>query len=135
MSAPSGPAPAYAAHFPDQLAVPGARIPTLAEVFALVRRSGNLHVRLNIETKIDPGHSDESPNPDEFVTILLKLLDKEKFAGRVMVQSFDWRTLQLVQQRAPSIPTVVSDPADGRYGERLPRQAIGLDRRLRSDAL
>jgi len=24
----------------------------------------------------------------------------------VMVQSFDWRTLQLVQQRAPTIPTV-----------------------------
>jgi glycerophosphoryl diester phosphodiesterase len=78
----------------------------LAEVFALVHKSGNTHVRLNIETKIDPNHSDESPDPDKFVTILLKLVDKEKFAGRVIVQSFDWRTLVLVHQRAPSIPTV-----------------------------
>jgi len=44
----------YAARFPDQLAIPGTRIPTLAEVFDLVRRSGDRHVRLNIETKIDP---------------------------------------------------------------------------------
>jgi glycerophosphoryl diester phosphodiesterase len=100
------PGSAYAAHFPDQLAVPGTPIPTLAEVFALVRKSGNTHVRLNIETKIDPNHPDESPDPDRFVTLLLDLLRKENFADRVMVQSFDWRTLQLVQQRAPSIPTV-----------------------------
>jgi glycerophosphoryl diester phosphodiesterase len=100
------PGSAYAAHFPDQLSVPGTPIPTLAEVFALVRKSGNRHVRLNIETKIDPNHPDESPSPEQFVRILLKLLDKEHFADRVMVQSFDWRTLRLVQERAPAIPTV-----------------------------
>ena len=102
------PGSAYAAHFPDQLLT--APNPTLAEVFALVHKSGNTHVRLNIETKIDPNHSDESPDPDKFVTILLKLVDKEKFAGRVIVQSFDWRTLVLVHQRAPSIPTVFLNP-------------------------
>src|SRR5471032_3246667 len=48
------PGSAYAAQFPDQHAVPGTRIPTLAEVFGLVRKSGDSHVRLNIETKIDP---------------------------------------------------------------------------------
>ncbi len=96
----------YAAHFPDQLSVPGTPIPTLAEVFALVRKSGNTHVRLNIETKIDPNHPDQSPDPQHFVSTLLDLLRRENFADRVMVQSFDWRTLQLVQQRAPSIPTV-----------------------------
>src|SRR5262249_34023186 len=85
---------------------PNTPIPTLAEVFALVRKSGDSHVRLNIETKIDPGHPDQSPDPEAFVALLLDLVDKEKFADRVMVQSFDWRTLQLVQQRAPTIPTV-----------------------------
>ena len=38
--------------------------------------------------------------------LLLDLLAAEKFDDRVMVQSFDWRTLQLVQKRAPTIPTV-----------------------------
>jgi glycerophosphoryl diester phosphodiesterase len=100
------PGSAYAANFPDQRPVPGTTVPTLAEVFALVRKAGNQHVRLNIETKIDPNHPENSPDPEHFVALLLDLLAREKFADRVMVQSFDWRTLQLVQQRAPQIPTV-----------------------------
>jgi glycerophosphoryl diester phosphodiesterase len=97
---------AYAKHFPDQVAVPGTRIPTLAEVFALVRRSGNTDVHLNIETKIDPNHADESPDPEHFVAAVLDLLRAEKFSTRVTIQSFDWRTLLLVQKQAPEIPTV-----------------------------
>jgi glycerophosphoryl diester phosphodiesterase len=100
------PGSAYAAQFPDQHAVPGTPIPTLKEVLELVRKSGDSHVRLNIETKIDPNHPDESPGPERFVTILLDLLQAEKFSDRVTVQSFDWRTLQLVQKLAPAIPTV-----------------------------
>ncbi len=96
----------YAARFPDQVAIPGTRIPTLAEVFALVRRSGDRNVRLNIETKIDPNHPDESLDPEHFVTVVLDLLHREDFADRVMIQSFDWRTLQLVQNRSPGIATV-----------------------------
>ena len=97
---------AYARQFPDQRAIPGTRIPMLKQLFALVRRSGNSCVRFNIETKIDPNHPDESPDPQTFVTLLLDLIDAEGFSDRVMIQSFDWRTLQLVQQRAPKIPTV-----------------------------
>src|SRR5215472_15237717 len=62
---------AYAAQFAQQRAIPGTRIPTLSEVFALVRRSGDRHVRLNIETKIDPSHPDESPEPQHFVAAVL----------------------------------------------------------------
>jgi glycerophosphoryl diester phosphodiesterase len=97
---------AYARQFPDQRAIRGTHIPTLKELFALVRKSGNSCVRFNIETKIDPNHPDESPDPQTFVTLLLGLIDAEGFADRVMIQSFDWRTLRLVQQRAPKIPTV-----------------------------
>jgi len=100
------PGSAYAAQFPDQHSVPGTRIPTLIEVFDLVRRSGDQSVRFNIETKIDPNHPDESPDPQRFVSLLLYLLQQQKMSDRVMVQSFDWRTLQLVQKQAPNIPTV-----------------------------
>jgi glycerophosphoryl diester phosphodiesterase len=96
----------YAAQFPDQHAVPGTKIPTLKELIDLVRRSGDKEVRLNIETKIDPNHPGESPSPERFVAVLLDLLRAEKFEDRVMVQSFDWRTLQLVQKLAPEISTV-----------------------------
>jgi glycerophosphoryl diester phosphodiesterase len=96
----------YAAEFPEQHALSGTRIPTLAEVIALVRRSGDRHVRLNVETKIDPGHPDESPDPAHFVAAVLAVLRREGFGDRVMVESFDWRTLLLVQKQAPGIPTV-----------------------------
>jgi len=97
---------AYAKQFPDQRAVPGTCIPTLRDLFALVRKSGNTRVRFNIETKIDPNHPDESPDPQDFVAKLLGVIEAEGFSDRVMIQSFDWRTLQLVQQQAPKIPTV-----------------------------
>jgi glycerophosphoryl diester phosphodiesterase len=100
------PGSAYAAQFPEQHSVPETRIPTLSEVFDLVRRARDEHVRFNIETKIDPNHPDESPDPQRFVELLLGLLQSEEMTERVTVQSFDWRTLLLVQQLAPSIPTV-----------------------------
>ncbi len=108
------PGSTYSAQFPDQHAVPGTRIPTLKDLIDLVRRSGDGQVRLNVETKIDPNHPDESPPPERFVTLLLDLLRTEKFEDRVMVQSFDWRTLQLVQKLAPEIPTVYLTMQSGR---------------------
>ena len=113
----------YAAQFPDQHAVPGVKIPTLKELIDLVRRSGNTHVRLNIETKIDPNNPDESPPPERFVALLLDLLRAEKFEDRVMVQSFDWRTLQLVQKLAPKIPTVYLTVQGGRDPTVFPDKA------------
>jgi glycerophosphoryl diester phosphodiesterase len=108
------PGSTYAAQFPDQHAVPGTKIPTLKELIDLVRRSGNKDVRLNIETKIDPDHPDESPPPERFVALLLDVLRAEKFEDRVMVQSFDWRTLQRVQKLAPEIPIVYLTVQAGR---------------------
>ena len=100
------PGSGYARQFPEQLAVPGTRIPTLSEVLALVRRSGDKHVRLNIETKIDPNHPRESLDPEHFVAVVLALLRREDFGNRVMIESFDWHALLLVQRLAPKIATV-----------------------------
>src|ERR1700761_3391017 len=83
------PGSAYAAQFPDQHAVPGTPIPTLIEVFELVRKSGDASVHFNIETKIDPNHPEESPDPQRFVSLLLDLLRAEDMTDRVTVQSFD----------------------------------------------
>ncbi len=121
----------YAARFPEQLAIPGTRIPTLAEVFQLVRRSGDHHVRLNIETKIDPTHPEESLDPQSFVTAVLSLLRREHFADRVMIESFDWRTLLLVQKQAPEIPTVYltqqQQPEENIYLDKSSPWTAGFD--------
>jgi glycerophosphoryl diester phosphodiesterase len=100
------PGSAYASRFPRQQAVDGARIPRLADVFALARKAGNDSVRFNIETKISPLHPERTAPPGVFARALIALILKEKMEKRATVQSFDWRTLALVQQDAPEISTV-----------------------------
>jgi glycerophosphoryl diester phosphodiesterase len=96
---------AYARRFSGQQAVDGARMPKLADVFALARRAGNDRVRFNIETKISPGHAQRTLPPEAFARALIALVREEKLESRVTIQSFDWRTLQVVQREAPQIAT------------------------------
>ncbi len=100
------PQTAYAQRFPAQLPVDGTRIPRLTDVFALARRAGNSTVRFSIETKISPEQSQLTLAPAEFARVLIALIRSEKLESRVTIQSFDWRTLQVMQQEAPQIATV-----------------------------
>jgi glycerophosphoryl diester phosphodiesterase len=95
----------YAKGFPDQKAVDGVRIPKLADLFALVRKAGNAQVRFNIETKLSPLTPAEAPDPESFAKTLVEVIRQEGMTARVTIQSFDWRTLQVVQRIAPEIPT------------------------------
>lgn len=95
----------YAARFPEQAPVDGARIPRLAELFALVRKSGNEAVRFNIETKISPSAPAETLPPRAFALALVKEIRAAGMASRTTVQSFDWRTLRVVEEEAPEIAT------------------------------
>jgi glycerophosphoryl diester phosphodiesterase len=96
----------YGRQFPNQEARDGQRIPRLADVFARVNELGADHVRFDIETKIDPNHPDQTLPPEEFVTALLKVVRDAGMTRRVVIQSFDWRTLQLVQKVEPAIETM-----------------------------
>jgi len=96
----------YAARFPEQAPADGARIPRLAELFALVRKAGNDQVRFNIETKISPAAPAETLPPYAFARALIAEIRAAGVAGRASVQSFDWRTLHAVEREAPEIATV-----------------------------
>lgn len=100
------PASAYAKRFPQQVPVDGTRIPRLMDLFDLVKRTGNTRVRFNIETKIAPHERQATVPPEEFVDRLLAVIGEAGMAERVTIQSFDWRTLKIVQQKAPQTPTV-----------------------------
>lgn len=96
----------YAAAHPEQKGLDGVRIPRLADVFALVRKSGNTHVRFNIETKITPEKPDETVGARAFAEAVVKVVREAKMEKRAAIQSFDWRTLTVVHQIAPEIETV-----------------------------
>ena len=86
--------------FEHQVPVPGTRIPTLDEVFTLAEKT---RVRFNIETKIDPRQPDLAPPPDEFVTKVLEVIRRHHLESRVILQSFDFRTLHEMKRQAPAI--------------------------------
>ena len=96
----------YAGLYPEQKPADGARIPTLEELFALVKKSGNTQVRLALETKITPTAPHETLAPEPFARALIKAVREAGLAARTSVLSFDWRTLQVVQKEAPEIATV-----------------------------
>ena len=103
-----------AAAFPEQVPVDGERIPRLADVFALVERSGNRAVRFNIETKIDPAHPEQTVSPLAFARALEAVIRESGMTSRVTVQSFDWRTLRLLGALAPDIALVaLTDQQEG----------------------
>jgi glycerophosphoryl diester phosphodiesterase len=91
--------------FPNQQAVPGERVPTLHEVFELVRNSGRRDVRLNIETKISPLVDDTAPYR-VFTRKLVRAISRAGFERRATIQSFDWRTIRYARWLDPRIETV-----------------------------
>lgn len=100
------PGTAYARQFGGQQPVDGARIPRLADLFELVKKSGNTQVRFAIETKVSPLAPHETIAPEAFARAVVAAIREAGMEQRSSILSFDWRTLRVVQQEAPSIPTV-----------------------------
>lgn len=96
---------ATARNFPHQQARDGKRLPTLAALFERVEAIAAKKVRFNIETKLNPTKPDETATPEAMVAALIGVIRQAGMEHRVTVQSFNWRTLKLVQQQAPTIPT------------------------------
>lgn len=96
----------YAKAFPDQVPVDGTRVPRLADLFELVRQSGNTQMQFDCETKLSPSDPNATLPPLEFSRRVIQEIRKAGMEKRTMVQSFDWRTLQVVQKEAPEIRTL-----------------------------
>jgi glycerophosphoryl diester phosphodiesterase len=100
------PSTAYAAQFPQQGSREHEAVPRLAELFELVRQRGDTQVRFNIETKLTPDHPQDTVAPQAMVAALLAVIAQHGMESRVSIQSFDWRTLKMVQALRPDMPTV-----------------------------
>ncbi|MFN3629047.1 MAG: glycerophosphodiester phosphodiesterase [Casimicrobiaceae bacterium] len=97
------PGTAYAALLSQQEAIDGERIPALGALFAIVAARGLHDVRFNIETKLSPLAPEETWRPETFVRAILREIRRYKLEARVMIQSFDWRTLEILAREAPEI--------------------------------
>lgn len=99
--------PATDPFYASQLPVPGTRIPTLDQVFALVEARDADDVQLNIETKIDPTAPTTTVSPGQFVRKDLAVIRAHRNGiARSLLQSFDWRTLAIARRLAPKLRRV-----------------------------
>jgi glycerophosphoryl diester phosphodiesterase len=96
--------------FPRQVTVPGARIPSLDEVFRLA--GGFLW---NIEIKSFPEHPDLTPTPAGFARLVVESIRRNGVEARVMIQSFDFRVLHEVKKLLPEIPLGALFEEDGDF--------------------
>jgi glycerophosphoryl diester phosphodiesterase len=96
----------YAKQFPDQKPVDGTRIPRLSDLFDLVKKSGNAKIGFDCETKVDPTDRAATLPPADFARRTIAEIRKAGMQERLMIQSFDWSTLQVVQKEAPEIRTM-----------------------------
>ena len=106
----------YARRFPHQKPIDGTRIPRLRDLFEL---AGSSKVRFNIETKLAPEAPGETLAPEPFARALIAEVRSAGLVARTTIQSFDFRTLAVVQREAPEVKTAYL--TSGKKGNTIPR--------------
>ncbi|WP_250000147.1 glycerophosphodiester phosphodiesterase family protein [Actinoplanes sp. M2I2] len=91
---------------PGQVAVPGARMPLLRDVFGLVKRYRAHGVKLNVETKVEAGAPTETAPREQFVRVTAAEIRRAGLLRQVTIQSFDWGALRRMRQVEPRLPLV-----------------------------
>ncbi|WP_263358690.1 glycerophosphodiester phosphodiesterase [Acidicapsa ligni] len=87
--------------FPTQVPVPGTKVATFDEVLDLAQGTT---VQFNVETKSFPNHPELTPSPAEFVALIVAAIKKHNVdPSRIILQSFDWRTLAEMRKQWPAI--------------------------------
>lgn len=97
--------------FPRQQKIKAVK-PLLADVIDSVNESMKTRRRpfpyYNIETKSDPEFDGVfHPKPDEFVELLMGVIKEKGIEDHVIIQSFDFRTLQYLHLHYPAIKTAM----------------------------
>lgn len=86
--------------FPNQIAVSHTTIPTFDEVLELAPKG---KFEFNVETKIFINHPEITPSPEVFVQMIDDAVRKHGLQSRVILQSFDFRTLHAMRKIDPQI--------------------------------
>lgn len=88
--------------FPEQQHIETHK-PLLSEVFEMVKTK-NSKAKFNIEIKSDPRYDNiYTPKPEEFVRLVLELINEYEVFNLTNLQSFDIRVLEEIKQQAPKM--------------------------------
>ena len=89
----------------------------------------------NIETKLQPEFDEVfHPKPEEFVELLMAVIKEKGIEDQVIIQSFDFRTLQYLHRKYPHIRTamLIEDYDQRTFKEQM--EALGFKPSIYSPA-
>jgi glycerophosphoryl diester phosphodiesterase len=116
------------ARFPRQVAVPGERTPTFDEVLGLAAEHAGATFGFNVEVKSFPAYPELTPSPEEFARMVNEAVERRGLAGRLIVQSFDFRVLRAMRVVNPGIRLAAL------FGQSRYDELMGIDEPDRSFA-
>jgi len=115
----------FYSNFPQQQKLK-THIPLLADVIdtvqAYLQANNQPQVFYNIETKSKPaGDNKLHPGPENFVKLLMGVIEEKKITPWVIIQSFDPRTLQVIHQKYPQVRTSLLVENKNNFEENIQR--------------
>ena len=113
--------------------------PLLSDVFDAVKNYMKEAKRpypfFNIETKSQPASDNiYHPEPKEFVELLMDVIKSYDLEKQVIIQSFDFRTLQYLHKKYPHIKTAMLVEADDKRSFRKQLDDLGFTPTIHSPA-
>lgn len=94
------PGSAYAASFPHQKPVDGARVPSFSQILAL-----DCKLPLLVELKTSPAERDLTVGPVELTGLAADAVIAARAGARSMILCFEWRALRHLRRHHPGIAT------------------------------
>ena len=93
----------YGRRFVNQRSLENQKIPKLSELLDLSSKNISENLLINLEIKSTPDEENLTPVPEEMVKLVIAEVLKSNLQNKIIVSSFDWRTLTEIKNHYPEI--------------------------------
>ncbi len=93
----------YGRRFINQKTLENQRIPKLSELLDLSSKNMSENLLINLEIKSTPNEENLTPAPEDTVKLVVNEINKSNLKDKIIVSSFDWRTLTEIKNQYPEI--------------------------------
>ena len=94
----------YGRRFINQKNLENQKIPKLSELLEMSKKNKSENLLINLEIKSTPDEENLTPEPEDTVKLVMKDINGLHLKDKIIVSSFDWRTLTVIKNNYPEIP-------------------------------
>ena len=97
----------YGRRFVNQRNLENQKIPKLSELLDLSSKNISENLLINLEIKSTPDEENLTPDPEDLVRLVVKEINKSNLKNKIIISSFDWRTLTEIKNHYPEISRAI----------------------------